>query len=126
MNTAISKTESAPSTQTTSVQYRRPAYEVVNLEGAYEVHVQVPGCNKEGIQIHHEKDVLTIQATRQNVVNADWKRIHREIPESDFQLKLNLNVDINSEQITAKTEDGVLRIHLPIAEEAKPRQISVD
>lgn len=126
MNTALSKHENAPSTQTTTVQYRRPAYEVFELEGAYEVQVQVPGCNKEGIQIHHEKDVLTIQANRKEVVNADWKRLHREIPESDFQLKLNLNVNINSEQITAKTEDGVLRIHLPIADEAKPRQITVD
>ena len=126
MSTTLSKPENTTSKNTTTVNYRRPVYQVHELEGAYEVQVHVPGCSKEGIQIDHEKDVLTIQASRKESVNPDWKLLHREIREADYQLKLNLNVNIAAEKITAKTEDGVLKIHLPIAEEAKPRQIAVE
>jgi len=126
MNTTLSKTETNNPTATTAVTYRRPTYQVHNLDGAYEVHVHVPGCNKEGIQINYEKDTLTIQATRTQTIDTSWKLIHRETRDADFQLKLNLNVDINADKISAKTEDGVLKIQLPIAETAKPRQIAVD
>ncbi len=126
MNSTLSKPESGTTETTSNANYRRPAYQVHNLEGAYEVHVHVPGCNKNGIDIHQEKDTLTIQATRENVTNGDWKLLHREFRDADFQLKLNLNVNIAADSISAKTEEGILKIHLPIAEEAKPRQISVD
>ena len=126
MSTTLSKPETTANKATTTVNYRRPVYQVHNLEDAYEVQVQVPGCSKEGIQIDHEKDVLTIQATRKEAVNADWKLLHREIRDADYQLKLSLNVDINADKISAKTEDGVLKIHLPISEQAKPRQIAVE
>lgn len=113
-------------TTTTTVNFRRPVYSVETLEDTYEVRVQVPGCNKEGINLSHEKDTLTIVATRKDVKNPDWRLLHREIRDSDYELKLNLNVDIDIEKISANTEDGVLKIHLPVAEQAKPKLIQVD
>lgn len=113
-------------TTTTTVNFRRPVYSVEALEDAYEVRVQVPGCNKEGIHLSHEKDALTIVATRKDVKNPDWRLLHREIRNSDYELKLNLNVDIDIEKISANTEDGILKIHLPVAEQAKPKLIQVD
>jgi len=126
MSTTLSKPETTTTQTANTICYRRPQYKVHNLEGAYEVELHVPGCNKDGIRINLEKDTLTIEASRAESVNPDWKLLHREIREGDYQLKLNLNVNINAEKITAKTEDGVLKIHLPVAEEAKPRLISVE
>jgi HSP20 family protein len=124
MSTTITKT---PETNRTSeVQYRRPLYSIHSLDGAYEVRVMVPGCSKEGIQISLEHDVLSIQASRKGPLAEDWKQLHREVVPADFRLKLNLNVNIAADRISAKTEDGVLTLNLPVAEEAKPRQITVE
>jgi HSP20 family protein len=124
MNTTLSNPNE--NTTTTTVNYRRPAYTVDALEGSYEVRVQVPGCNKEGINLAHEKDTLTIVASRKDVRNPDWRLLHREVRDSDYELKLNLNVDIDIDKISANTEDGVLIIRLPVAEQTKPKLIQVD
>jgi HSP20 family protein len=127
MNTTLcNPAVNAANPNTSRVQYRRPVYQVINLEGGFDIRLEVPGCTREGIRIHHEKDTLTIEASRDVVPSQSWKLLHREIPDADFRLKLNLNVNINSDGITARTEDGVLTIHLPLADEAKPRLISID
>lgn len=124
MNTTLSKQRD--NTTANPVNYRRPAYSVVTLEDAYEVRVQIPGVNKEGINLSCEKDTLTVSASRKEPGKDDWKLLHRELRPSDYELKLNLNVDIDTDKITANTQDGILTIRLPVAEQAKPRLIQVD
>jgi HSP20 family protein len=124
MENTLCKTEAQ--NQTSPISIRRPQYRVKALEGAYEVQVQVPGCTREGIQVSLEKDLLTIKAGRSKLAGSDWKVRHQEFRESDFELKLSLNVEIDAENISARTEEGVLNITLPVAEAVKPKQIQVE
>ncbi|WP_309387755.1 Hsp20/alpha crystallin family protein [Cerasicoccus frondis] len=106
--------------------YLRPQYEVSSTQEAYTVQVYVPGVAKEGVKITVDQDTLAIEASRKQAANEQWRARHREIPTADYRLRLNLNVPVDAEQITASTADGVLTITLPVAEAAKPRQIAVN
>jgi HSP20 family molecular chaperone IbpA len=48
-----------------------------------------------------------------------------ELNWDDYRLNLELNVRVNEAAISAQVTDGVLRLTLPKAEEAKPRRIEV-
>lgn len=126
MNSTIAKQDNAQPSTANRMEYRSPRYEVHNLDDAYRVDVYVPGVKKDNTRITLDKDTLTINATRSDQVPGNWESIHREYDGMDFQLSLNLNVDVDPDRISAKTEDGVLSITLPIAEKAKPKTIAVD
>lgn len=125
MNTNLCKTE-APSRESTKVQYRRPTYQSFERDGFWEVAVNVPGVSKEGVSLEYENEALTIQAGRTQDSEGYGKLLHREIDGGDYRLKLNLNVNIDTDAISATTEDGILTIRLPLKEEAKPRFINVE
>lgn len=126
MNTTIAKQEDAQPSTAKRMEYRSPRYEVINLDDAYRVDVYVPGVKKDHTQITLEKDTLTITASRSDQAPSTWETLHREYDPVDFQLSLNLNVDVDADRISARTDNGVLSITLPIAEKAKPKTISVE
>ncbi|RKX31008.1 MAG: Hsp20/alpha crystallin family protein [Verrucomicrobia bacterium] len=105
---------------------RRPRYEVKPCTQGYDVLVDMPGVNRSGANVTLEKGTLTIEGNVTESVPEDWRSLRRELSTSDYALKLQLNVDVAGDAITASTEDGVLTVRLPIAEEAKPRSITID
>ncbi len=111
---------------TSRAKYRTPKYSVSNNEDAYEVEVYVPGVTKDQVSVTLEKDTLTVVASRSSVKPENWKLVSGEYSSTDYELKLNINVDVNEDKISAKTEDGVVTISLPVAEAAKARTITVN
>jgi HSP20 family protein len=83
------------------------------------VRLEVPGVKKADVAIELENAVLTVKA----------KRIESgESGERTIELSRSVTVgdDIETEQISASLEDGVLKIKLPKKEPARTRQITVD
>lgn len=126
MNTAIQTTENSLPAEAREQRYLKPSYDVSFDDHTYTVEVILPGVAKEGVEVAIEEDFLTITGHRQPILNPAWKALHQEIPQADYRLKLQLNVFINADQIKAVTENGILTVTLPVAEEAKPRQIAVE
>lgn len=122
--TNLSRPETAetPRQQT----FLRPYYEISQGGDAYWVNVYMPGVPKENAQINLEQRALTVEGHRQSMAKANWRSRYREIPTGDFRLRLDLNVPINEEKISATSQNGVLKVHLPVAEEAKPRKIAIE
>jgi HSP20 family protein len=106
-------------------KWRRPAYDVSENPDAFNVRVNLPGVNREGIDISIEDETLSITGTRASAVPEGWRPLRREVPEGDYRLNLRLNVPVNDEKIKARVEDGVLDLTLPKADEVKPRKIKV-
>jgi len=125
-DTQIAETQNQAPAQARRVQYLRPHYDIAQNQEAYTVRVYIPGVNKEGVNITVDKDTLAIEARRSGVGGENWKPRYREIPEADYRLRLDLNVPVDDGNISARTENGVLTITLPVAEEAKPRKIEID
>ena len=124
MSTELSKQE-APLSTVRRQEYVRPHYEIADLEHTYVVSVHLPGVEKDKSTVTLDRDTLVVEAERQQHWNEGWKTVHREIPRADYRLRLQLNVHIDEGKISAKSSDGILRITLPVAEEARPRSIKI-
>ncbi len=107
-------------------RFLKPHYEVQEQKDAYHVRVFMPGVAKDGVKITLEKDRIFVEGSRREWTGASWKPIFREIPDADYRLQLELNVDIDESRIEARTESGVLDLKLPVSEAARPRTIAVE
>ncbi len=132
---AITKTKGEVATQETAERqntaFVQPRYQARKLDDAeaYEVAAVMPGVNKKRLEISVEEGELTIIGRRGAWVPEDWRPVWGGGPETsvaDYRLVLALNVDIDSERISAKLEDGILTLRLPISEASKPKLIAVE
>jgi HSP20 family protein len=101
-----------------------PAVDVYQDKEQFTVYAELPGLKKEEIEISLNGDTLTIGGERKHEAKADQGfRTDRYF--GKFQRSLTLPVSVNSEKVNATYKDGILKIVLPKAEEAKPKQIPV-
>lgn len=125
MNTTCSPRTCAPATSGVTESLRKPRYNVKGTTDAYEVRVEMPGVAKESVKIDLDDNILTLRGDRTATVPEGLKTLHRELSPLSYLLRLRLNTPVNEDKMTAKFEDGVLVLSLPVKEVAKPRQIPV-
>ncbi len=125
MNTTCSPRTSAPATSGVTESLRKPLYNVNGNAEAYEVRIEMPGVPKSGVKLDLEDNILTVRGERNTTVPEGMKALHRELSPLSYLLRLRLNTPVEEDKMTAKLEDGVLTLRLPLKEVAKPRQIPV-
>ena len=125
MNTTCSPRTCAPATSGVTESLRKPLYNVNGNAEAYDVRVEMPGVPKSGVKLDLEDNILTVRGERNTTVPEGMKALHRELSPLSYLLRLRLNTPVEEEKMTAKLEDGVLTLRLPLKEVAKPRQIPV-
>ncbi|MGC9452710.1 MAG: Hsp20/alpha crystallin family protein [Oceanipulchritudo sp.] len=124
MSTELQKQETqAPATREAS--YRRPYYRVRGNKETYTVEVYMPGVAKGDYNVSLKRDELLVEGRKVLPLPSEAKWIHREITPESYKLRLQLNLDVDPEGISAKSEDGVLTITLPVAKESRPRTIKI-
>jgi HSP20 family protein len=105
-----------------------PAANVYESPSAYFLELNVPGRNKEDFKINLEKDLLTIsfEKKEENVVEGT-KSIRREFTATSFKRSFSLDEKIDVANISAKYENGILKLELPKKEEIKqePKMITI-
>jgi HSP20 family protein len=101
-----------------------PAVDVYQDNEQFTVYAELPGLKKEEIEISLHGDTLTIGGERKQEAKAD-QGFRSERYFGKFQRSLTLPVSVNSEKVNATYKDGVLKVVLPKAEAAKPKQIQV-
>jgi HSP20 family protein len=104
----------------------RPRYTVRQAEGAYEVGVVLPGVKREDVSVRLEEGVLHVEGTRREASPEGWRVLRREIGGVKFVLELRVTVPVDATRISAKLEDGILSLRLPVREEAKAREIAIE
>lgn len=107
--------------------FRRPKYNVpvniVDNTNSYEVHVYATGFDKANIRLSVADSVLYISGTRQVDENNLPNFSLQEYPIKSFERTIGLNEQVDTGNISAKQENGVLIITLPkTAEAQKPAQ----
>lgn len=103
----------------------KPRFQVQSNPQAYEVKVELPGVSKDNVQISLDENLLTIRAQRKSAKADGWKTLYSELSNLNYALELKVNAPVDESALTAKLEDGVLTLTLPIKEAAKPRVIVV-
>ena len=88
------------------------------------IEFDLPGINRESIDLDVERNVLTVRAERV-ARNGDWEMLASERPRGVFNRQLVLGDNLDLGQIEATYDGGVLRLTVPVAEKAKPRKIEI-
>lgn len=89
------------------------------------VQAEVPGTRQEDVAVQVQGTQLTIRTQRRHEVpqGASWLR--QETAEGESLRSFNLGLPIRSESIVADYRDGILTVHLPKADEVRPRSIPI-
>ena len=83
----------------------------------------LPGVASEDLKVGLEENTLTIQASPKHLV--DGEATYKEFELVNFFRQFELSEEVDQEKISASLSHGVLRLSLPRAEKAKPREIPV-
>lgn len=103
-----------------------PPADLHETDDAYLVELDVPGMNKEDIELTTMENVLTIKGERKNEHHDEGKGYRRfERRYGGFQRSFEIPGGFNGDKVEAHYENGVLRVTLPKREEAKPKAIEV-
>ncbi|MBC3193187.1 Hsp20/alpha crystallin family protein [Pseudonocardia sp. C8] len=91
------------------------------------VEFDLPGIDPDAVELSVERNTLTVRAERRPTATEDgieWVASERAYGVYSRQLFLGENLD--TDNIRASYDAGVLRIRIPVAEAAKPRTIAVE
>jgi HSP20 family protein len=107
---------------------RTPAVPVdaYRLGERFFLHLDLPGIDPGSIDVTIERNTLTVSATRTIGDPDGGQWVARERPYGTFVRRFHLGDGLASDQIDAAYNDGVLTVSIPVAEQAKPRKISVE
>jgi HSP20 family protein len=100
--------------------------EVSESESEIDIKAALPGVKPEEVEISIQNDVLSIRAEHREETKDEKKDYYRrEIRYGSFHRSLALPSTVDSDKAEAKFENGILKLRLPKAEAARPRQIKV-
>jgi len=91
----------------------------------FHVEFDLPGVDPNSIDLDVERNVVTVKAERPPRAS-DAELIAAERPRGIFSRQLVLGDNLDTEHITAHYDAGVLTLQIPVAEQAKPRKISIE
>lgn len=100
-----------------------PPVDIYETKDSLEVVADLPGVEKDDIEIRVDNGLLTFQAKIKHVLQGE--AIYTEYSLMDYYRQFQLGEVIDQDHIGADLKNGVLTIHLPKVEKAKPRQIQV-
>ena len=126
MNTLVRENRTAPATngERAQEQFITPAATVLENADGYTLEVEMPGVNKETLEMWVENNELTIVG-RRSMPAIEGTLLHRESRAENFRRTFEIDPSIDAEKISAKIEHGVVSLSLPKAEQVKPRKITV-
>ena len=105
---------------------RTAPMDVYRLGDHYVVHLDLPGVDPGSVDLSVEDNALTVRAHRTTRPQGEGMQVVvAERPSGEFVRQLFLGEGLDTERIEATYDQGVLTLHIPVAERAKPRKIEV-
>jgi HSP20 family protein len=93
--------------------FRKPHYDCQDLGDALKLTVFVPGVEAAGVEIASRGPDLTVTARKAHFVRVNFKALHLENSQRDYQLRLRLGHGLDYATLQAEIGGGVLTITLP-------------
>jgi len=128
---AVAETQNRPGTRESQGTqkgngrgYIMPPANISATNDEYVIEVEMPGVDKQGLEVTVEGNELTIIGRRKTEI-PEGEVCYCESPLADYRRAFEFGPDVDTSRITAEMEQGVLRLHLPKSERAKPKQIEV-
>jgi HSP20 family protein len=102
-----------------------PAVNVFADKDGYVLRFEVPGIAPENVDVQMRGHTLTVSGKREPVTPAGASPHRSERGTGAFSRSITLSDELDLERATATHKNGLLTVHVPKREEAKPRQITV-
>ena len=101
-----------------------PPANISGNQSEYLIELEMPGVNKQGLEITVEGNELTIIG-RRSQEKPQGDLYYSESEPADFRRVFELGPDVDTAQIDARMEQGILKLRLPKSERARPRKIQI-
>ena len=100
-----------------------PTVDILESETEILLRVDMPGISRENITINIDNGTMTLAGTRELSKTGvpNWSEVH----DLEFHRTFSIPQSIDLAKVNAALQDGVLNLHLPKSESAKPRQIEI-
>jgi HSP20 family protein len=108
-----------------SADGRLARMDAIRRENEIELRFDLPGIDPESIDVTVDRGVLTVSARRTEEYTEDEKPFIRERVMGSYSRRVRLSDTVDAEKIEASYSGGVLTVHVPLQEQAKPRKIEV-
>ncbi len=102
-----------------------PSIDIHDSGDGLVLEADLPGVSLETLDLQIEDNKLTLFGRVKSQLPEGARAVHQEYSVGDFLRSFILSDNVDHERITAKLNNGVLRVELPRAEESKPRRIQV-
>jgi HSP20 family protein len=101
------------------------AVNVKAVEDAYDITALVPGLSADELEIEVLNDTVTIRGEFKSDEDEDTKYLLSELPDGHFSRVITLPTAADPDKVEASIKNGVLSLHIPMAETDRPKAIKV-
>lgn len=118
----VRKEESMPERRR-EIPAATPLVDIYENDDEILLHVDMPGVDKKDVTVNIDNGQLVLGGLRklEATGSAQWE----EFSDVEFERAFSVPQTINTEKVGAELKDGVLCLHLPKSEAAKPRQVEI-
>ncbi|WP_432823320.1 Hsp20/alpha crystallin family protein [Trichloromonas sp.] len=120
---SVNKASKLTASEKDRTDYVSPAVDIYETDNALTIVADLPGVNKEQLELATDRNILTIEGHAKT--SADPNHLYREFGTAGYYRRFQLPENLDLDQTAAELKDGVLTLTLPKAAAAKPRRIEV-
>ena len=102
-----------------------PVTDIFETDQALTVTLEMPGVDKNSVDVRVENDVLSIEGQVNLSKYQGLAPLYIEYNVGHYARSFQLSSKIEQDGITAEFKDGIMTVMLPKAEKAKPRRVAV-
>lgn len=125
--TAVTKGSEASRTDATqrSDVALMPPVDVIEDASGITLRADLPGVPKDKLSLHVEADTLTIEGDVRFALPEGMEASYAEVSLPRYRRVFTLSKELDTGKVSAEFKNGVLNLHIPKAEHAKPRRIEI-
>jgi HSP20 family protein len=123
-STMAKRTDTTNMETTRNGKYFTPRVDIFETDAELVMYADMPGVAPKDIDLRYEQGELILQGKITPLARAGHL-ILSEFEDGDFYRVFQIHESIDSMRIEAECKNGVLTVHLPKAESAKPKQVTV-
>ena len=102
-----------------------PSADIYESENALTVVLEMPGVNKDNVDVNIEDGVLTVEGRIDFTKYDGLQPVYSEYNVGPYRRSFQISSQIDHSKIAAQMQNGIMTLELPKAETAKPRRIQV-
>ena len=103
-----------------------PKVNVIETDNSFYLEAETPGIQDNDIEIEVHNGVLTIKGHSENNSDKEKENYYiREFTSKSFERSFRLSDRVDTQQVSAKIKNGVLKVDLPKYEQVKPLKIEI-